>query len=605
MVRCLLTACSLILVLAGCQPGAGTREDASAAAPPVANAADATADARFADLSQRWLDAAMRLGPVSATQIGDHRFDAELDDLSATGRAARLELSRRILAELEAIDAGALSRANQVDAALLRNQLRYDIWDLETMQSWAWDPQVYSQLAGGALYGLMARDFAPLPERLRSATARMQKLPALFAQAHANLVPERVPKIHAETVAKQNRGLLSLVDGLIVPHADALAAEDRARLEAAIANLRAAVEEHQAWLDDTLVPNASGNFRIGAERYDEKLAFALNSPLDRAEIRSRAEAELARVRSEMYAISRDVLGATLDGRTLPATPAADLQQAAIEAALERAYAERPARDEVMATAEEALARASAFVRDRDLVTMPETPVRIITMPEFQRGVALAYCDPPGPLDRDQPTFYAVSPIPDDWTEAQVTSFLREYNTRSIHELTIHEAMPGHYLQLAHANRYPSALRAVLYSGPFVEGWAVYAEKMMANAGYLGGDPLYKLINLKWDLRVIGNALIDQAIQVDGMTREQAMEFMTRQTFQEEREAAGKWVRAQLTSAQLPTYFVGYQEHMDLRREAERRAGADFDLKRYHDTVLSFGSPPVRYARALMFDEPIR
>lgn len=605
MVRCLLTACSLILVLAGCQPGAGTREDASAAAPPVANAADATADARFADLSQRWLDAAMRLGPVSATQIGDHRFDAELDDLSATGRAARLELSRRILAELEAIDAGALSRANQVDAALLRNQLRYDIWDLETMQSWAWDPQVYSQLAGGALYGLMARDFAPLPERLRSATARMQKLPALFAQAHANLVPERVPKIHAETVAKQNRGLLSLVDGLIVPHADALAAEDRARLEAAIADLRAAVEEHQAWLDDTLVPNASGNFRIGAERYDEKLAFALNSPLDRAEIRSRAEAELARVRSEMYAISRDVLGATLDGRTLPATPAADLQQAAIEAALERAYAERPARDEVMATAEEALARASAFVRDRDLVTMPETPVRIITMPEFQRGVALAYCDPPGPLDRDQPTFYAVSPIPDDWTEAQVTSFLREYNTRSIHELTIHEAMPGHYLQLAHANRYPSALRAVLYSGPFVEGWAVYAEKMMANAGYLGGDPLYKLINLKWDLRVIGNALIDQAIQVDGMTREQAMEFMTRQTFQEEREAAGKWVRAQLTSAQLPTYFVGYQEHMDLRREAERRAGADFDLKRYHDTVLSFGSPPVRYARALMFDEPIR
>jgi uncharacterized protein (DUF885 family) len=237
--------------------------------------------------------------------------------------------------------------------------------------------------------------------------------------------------------------------------------------------------------------------------------------------------------------------------------------------------------------------------------MPDTPVRIIPMPEFQRGVALAYCDPPGPLDKDMPTFYAVSPIPDEWTDTQVTSFLREYNTRSIHELTIHEAMPGHYLQLAHANTYPSTLRAVLYSVPFVEGWAVYAEKMMANAGYLGGDPLYKLINLKWDLRVIGNALIDQAIQVDGMTREQAMDLMTRQTFQEEREAAGKWVRAQLTSAQLPTYFVGYQEHMDLRREAERREGASFDLKRYNDAVLSFGSPPVRYVRELLFDEPIR
>lgn len=604
MFRCLLTACSLTLVLAACQSTAPTRESAapeSATAVPV----DANADARFADLSRRWLDGAMRLSPVSATQIGDHRFDAELDDLSAAGRDARGKFSKDMLAELDDIDANRLSRANQVDAAMLRNQLRYDLWDLETMQSWAWDPQVYSQLAGGALYTLMAREFAPLPDRLRSATARMEKLPALFAQARENLDPARVPKVHAETVAKQNKGLLSLVDGLIVPHADALSGTDRARLDAAIAGLRAAVDQQQTWLDDTLVPNAKGNFRIGAELYDAKLAFALNSPLDRTEIRRRAEAELVRVRAQMYAISRDVLGGELDGRALPAGPDADVQQAAIEAALERAYAERPARDEVMSTAEQALAQASAFVREKDLVTMPDTPVRIIAMPEFQRGVALAYCDPPGPLDKDMPTFYAVSPIPEDWTDTQVTSFLREYNTRSIHELTIHEAMPGHYLQLAHANRYPSTLRAVLYSGPFVEGWAVYAEKMMANAGYLGGDPLYKLINLKWDLRVIGNALIDQAIQVDGMTREQAMDLMTRQTFQEEREAAGKWVRAQLTSAQLPTYFVGYQEHMDLRREAERRAGANFDLKHYNDTVLSFGSPPVRYVRELMFDEPIR
>ena len=604
MFRCLLTACSLTLVLAACQSTAPTR---GSAAPESATAApvDANADARFADLSRRWLDGAMRLSPVSATQIGDHRFDAELDDLSAAGRDARGKFSKDMLAELDDIDANRLSRANQVDAAMLRNQLRYDLWDLETMQSWAWDPQVYSQLAGGALYTLMAREFAPLPDRLRSATARMEKLPALFAQARENLDPARVPKIHAETVAKQNKGLLSLVDGLIVPHADALSGTDRARLDAAIAGLRAAVDQQQTWLDDTLVPNAKGNFRIGAELYDAKLAFALNSPLDRTEIRRRAEAELVRVRAQMYAISRDVLGGELDGRALPAGPDADVQQAAIEAALERAYAERPAREQVMGTAEQALAQASAFVREKDLVTMPDTPVRIIAMPEFQRGVALAYCDPPGPLDKDMPTFYAVSPIPEDWTDTQVTSFLREYNTRSIHELTIHEAMPGHYLQLAHANRYPSTLRAVLYSGPFVEGWAVYAEKMMANAGYLGGDPLYKLINLKWDLRVIGNALIDQAIQVDGMTREQAMDLMTRQTFQEEREAAGKWVRAQLTSAQLPTYFVGYQEHMDLRREAERRAGANFDLKHYNDTVLSFGSPPVRYVRELMFDEPIR
>jgi uncharacterized protein (DUF885 family) len=186
----------------------------------------------------------------------------------------------------------------------------------------------------------------------------------------------------------------------------------------------------------------------------------------------------------------------------------------------------------------------------------------------------------------------------------VDSFLREYNTRSIHNLTIHEAMPGHYLQLAHANKYPSTLRAVLSSGPFVEGWAVYAEGVMIQQGYMNGDPLMKLIQLKWNLRSIVNALLDQAVHVDGMTREAAMKLMMDSGFQEEREAAGKWTRAQLTSAQLPVYFVGAQEHIALRAEAEQRLGAAFDMKAYHDRLLSFGSPPVRFARALMFDLPV-
>jgi len=232
------------------------------------------------------------------------------------------------------------------------------------------------------------------------------------------------------------------------------------------------------------------------------------------------------------------------------------------------------------------------------------PLEIIPMPEFQRGVALAYCDPPGPLDTGLKTFYAVSPIPENWSRQQVRSFLREYNTRSIHNLTVHEAMPGHYLQLMHANRYESPLRAVLASGPFIEGWAVYAERLMVDQGYYDNDPLMRLVQLKWYLRSIGNALLDQAVHVDGMKREAAMRLMMRDTFQEEREAAAKWVRVQLSSAQLPTYFVGAQEHFALRAEAEQRAGADFDLKQYHDKLLSFGSPPVRYARALMFDLPI-
>jgi len=288
----------------------------------------------------------------------------------------------------------------------------------------------------------------------------------------------------------------------------------------------------------------------------------------------------------------------------PANPSEEQKQKAIQAALELAYAERPARDKVMSTAEAALAKATDFVRAKNLITLPDAPVKIIPMPEFQRGVALAYCDSPGPLDKNLDTFYAVSPIPDDWTQKQVDSFLREYNTRSINELTIHEAMPGHYVQLWHSNKYPSVLRAVLGSGSFVEGWAVYAEKVMADSGYLDNDPLYHLVHLKWDLRSIANAILDQAIHVDGMSEADAMKLMTVKTFQEEREAAGKWTRARLTSAQLPTYFVGWQEHLDLRKEVEKREGDKFDLKAYHDKVLSFGSPPVRYVRELMLDQPI-
>ena len=599
-----LLAAALLASMTACQKS--ETPTAAPAADTAATAADtAKADAAFADLSKRALEGWLQLSPVSATQIGEHKYDGELDDLSAAGRQKGLAFSKKILAELDATDTAALSRENQVDAAILRNQLQYDIWTAETLQSWAWDPQVYNNVAGGAIYGLMAREFAPLPERLKSATARMQKIPALLAQARENLDPARVPKVHAETVAKQNAGILSIVETFITPNLGQLASPERERAEKAIDGLKKAVAEHQAWLDKTLVPNAKGDFRIGQTLYDQKLQFALLSSLSRADIKQRAEGELKRVREEMYGIARTVLKDKPGAPALPETPTADEQQKAIEAALELAYAERPARDKVVPDAEAALAQATEFVRKHDLVTLPDAPVEIIEMPEFQRGVAVAYCDSPGPLDKNLKTFYAVSPIPEEWDQKQVDSFLREYNSRMIHLLSIHEGTPGHYLEGWHSAKFPSTLRAVLRSGMFAEGWAVYTEKMMADAGYLDNDPLFRLVQMKFYLRTIANAILDQGVQVDGWTREQAMDLMVRQTFQQEREAAGKWTRAQLTSAQLPTYFVGVQEHFDMRKAAEAKLGAQFNLKAYHDQVLSYGAPPVRFVRQLMLDEPIK
>lgn len=598
-----LLALALIAALGGCQQA----DAPSSATPPAAapaQAADAAADAAFADLSKRALDSWMQLSPVGATQIGDHRFDSEIDDLSAAGQQKTLTAYKGLLAELEKIDVAKLGRENQVDAAILRNQLQSDIWNAEVLQSSKWDPQMYNGLAGSAIYGLMAREFAPLPERLKSATARMEKIPAIFAQARENLDPARVPKIHAETVAKQNRGILSIVDTFITPHIGELPQADQQRLQAAIDGLKKAVDEQQQWLDKTLVPNAKGEFRVGAELYDQKLKFALNSSLSRQEIGERARAELKRVRQDMYGIAQTVLKDKPGAPQMPANPSDDQQQKAIEAALELAYADKPARDKVVEDAKAALDQSTAFVREHDLMTLPDAPVDIILMPEFQRGVAVAYCDSPGPLDKNLKTFYAVSPIPDDWNDKQVDSFLREYNSRMIHLLSIHEGTPGHYLEGWHSAKFPSTLRAVLRSGLFAEGWAVYTERMMQEQGYLDNDPLFHMVQLKFYLRTISNAILDQGVHVDNWTREQAMHLMTHDAFQQESEASGKWVRAQLTSAQLPTYFVGAQEHFDTRKAAQEKLGDQFNLKAYHDKMLSYGAPPVRFARQLMLDQPI-
>lgn len=597
-----LLALALVAALAGCQPADAPTNASTPAASQQAG--DAAVDAAFADLSKRALDTWMQLSPVSATQIGDHRYDSELDDLSAAGQQKTVAAYKALLGELDKIEVAKLGRENQVDAAILRNQLQSEIWNAEVLQSGKWDPQLYNGIAGSAIYGLMAREFAPLPERLKAATARMEKLPAIFAQARENLDPARVPKIHAETVAKQNKGILSIVDTFITPHIGELPQADQQRLQAAIDGLKKAVDEQQTWLDKTLVPNAKGDFRIGAEKYDQKLKFALSSSLSRQEIGERAHAELKRVREDMYGIAQTVLKDKPGAPEMPAQPTDEQQQKAIEAALELAYADKPARDKVVDDAKAALEQSTAFVREHDLMTLPDAPVDIILMPEFQRGVAVAYCDSPGPLDKNLKTFYAVSPIPDDWNEKQVDSFLREYNSRMIHLLSIHEGTPGHYLEGWHSAKFPSTLRAVLRSGLFAEGWAVYTERMMQEQGYLNNDPLFHLVQLKFYLRTISNAILDQGVHVDNWDREKAMHLMTHDAFQQESEAAGKWVRAQLTSAQLPTYFVGAQEHFDTRKAVQEKLGDKFNLKAYHDQVLSYGAPPVRFARQLMLDQPI-
>ncbi|HVR91910.1 MAG TPA: DUF885 domain-containing protein [Novosphingobium sp.] len=591
----------LTLALAGPAESRASRRPVTAAVAPRANVA-------FSALSQRFIASLTRLSPGYATVLGEHRYDDQLPDITAAGRAAEAREWREILGAMARIERTRLTRDNQVDYALLENELRYRLWSSEVMQEWAWNPQIYNDAAAGSLYGLAARDFAPWPQRLKAASARMEALPAFLLESRRQLVSARVPAVFAQTVAKQNSGIVEVAEGMLAPHAGELSGPDRARFDSALAALKLAVAGQQKWLDTVLVPRAKGEFRLGAARYDEKMKFALMSDMTRPVLKARALKAKADTRAEMYALSRQVLSGRTADMPMADRPTEAQQQQVIEAALRLSYNQRSSRDRLEQRARETLAESTAFVRAKGFVRMPDGPVKIITMPKFQQGNAVAYDDAPGPLEKHLQNFYAVSPIPDDWSDAQATSFLSEYNDFMIHDLGIHEAMPGHYLQLDHANKDPSTLRAVLGSGPFVEGWAVYAEGVMKDEGYLAEDPqaqkLFALTVLKMRLRSITNTLLDIGIQTEDMTRDQAMDLMMKGAFQQEREAAGKWTRANLSSVQLLSYFTGYEEHRALREEAKLRWSRGYTLRRYNDAVLAHGSPPVKYARALMFELPV-
>lgn len=550
-------------------------------------------DASFESLARDYVEELLAMNPELATALGDHRYDHRLNDYTLDGVRANLERERTFRARLAEIDGTALSPVNAIDREILGARIEAQIFSLETLREHEWNPLHYN--VGGAIYALLERDFAPLGERLRNAARRLEELPAVLQAARANL--RNPPRVHTETAIQQNGGTLALIRDEL-PRFIAEAREPS--LASAIAPARAAavaaLEAYGEWLEAELLPRSDGDFRLGEDKFRAKLVHTLGSELPMEDILARAEQSLAETQAAMYRAALPLFD-----RHFPAAAAVERENRAgvVRAVLDRLAEARPSNDTVVEQARTALDEATRFVRERRLVTVPDEPIRVIVMPEFQRGVAVAYCDPPGPLEQNGTTFYSLSPTPADWSPERVESFYREYNDYMLMDLTVHEAMPGHYLQLAHANRFeaPTMIRAIFWSGPFVEGWALYAEELMAEHGF--GGPEVRLQQLKMRLRAIINAILDQKIHAAGMTEQEAMDLMMTQGFQEEGEAAGKWRRAQLTSTQLSTYFVGYSEVADIRRAHEARNGPIADWQAFHDRLLSFGSPPARYVRRML------
>jgi uncharacterized protein (DUF885 family) len=559
----------------------------------ILNAAATSQDDQFQKIAGDYIEQYLLANPEDATELGDHRFDGQLTDYSSEARAKDLATQKEFRDKLNAIDGSQLTGANNIDFRILKENIDYQIFQDEELKQAEWNPLVYMQSLANSLYLLVARDFAPAEKRIPNLRQRMEAIPRVIAQAKTNL--QHPPRVHTETAIEQTQGAISLVREGLAPLLDQ-APGMKNELAPLQEKTAAALADYKKWLQNDLLPRSDGNFRLGADKFRKKLRFALASDLSMEEIMKRAQADLQQTQIAIYETALP-----LYKKYFPNTDAATIadKHKVTAAVLDKLAEQHPDDATVVGYAQKVLTEATGFVKQHNLVAVPTVPLDVIAMPEFKRGVAIAYCDSPGPLDKEGKTFFAVAPTPKDWSKERKDSFFREYNNYMIRDLTVHEAMPGHYLQLAHANEFhaPTLVRAIFRSGTFIEGWAVYCEQMMAEQGY--GGPEVKMQQLKMRLRAIANAILDQSIHAGNMTEQQAMDLMTKEAFQQEGEAVAKWKRARLTSAQLSTYFVGATEHLDLRAAEQKKLGKDFDLKKYNDQVISYGSPPVKYVRELM------
>jgi uncharacterized protein (DUF885 family) len=539
--------------------------------------------------------------PDTATRAGDHRADDRLPDWSEAAVRDRITELRRAADALAEIDDDALTAAgrvaDRVDAQLLHAAVDARLFALRDLREHEWNPLLHNP--GFLIHKLL---LSPLPtERLASALAgRLTAIPETLATAETVL--RDCPAIHLRTAVDQAAGLGGLIGtevrgltagsgygGLVVPATAALAALD----------------QHLAWLRDRLAdtdPTGGPDPRLGRRLWEAKLWHTLDSELTGTALLERATRRLEEVTEQLTETARE------------------LGYDDVRAALDAVAADGPDDTTVVAMASAALDRATAFVRERGLVPLVDDPIEVRTMPEFARGVSVAYCDAPGPLEvPGVPTVYAIAPTPAGWPQERVRSYYREYNAAMIEDLSVHEAMPGHYLQMAHERTYEraaggavaggsggaggaggsgeaggsGAVRAICGSGVFREGWAVLAEELMADAGY--GGPAVRLQQLKMQLRSTLNALLDQQVHCDGMAEADALALLRGRGFQEEGEAVGKWRRALLTSTQLSTYFVGYVELADLA--AARPAGVP--QSQWYGRMLAHGAPPPRHLRTLL------
>ncbi len=554
------------------------------------------ADAVFAKLFRAWLDEEFQAHPLFATQQGNHDHDDRLDDLSPEARKADADRTRTWLARLpKSIDRDELTRPAQIDLDIWTHSLGYSLWSAEHDNRFTFDPRSYGEYISDSVFLLFTQSTLPRERNVQNAAKRITFVPKIVAAAKAGL--KNPPRILTEVAIKRNLGAIAFFEKEIyavageTPGSEPLATPCRAAVQT--------LKDYQTWLEKELLPKSKGEWRLGKDKFAKKLELELDAGLTADAIVKIAEDEADRVEREMWYVAKLMWSKLFPTKTVPADDA-EGRRAAIQAVLTELGKEHGKPEDLVNDARKTVDKIKAFIREKKILRLPDPDTcKVVEMPEFQRGFSLAYLNPAPPLDPKADSLYAVAPPPADWSPERVEALLREYNSAMLQVLTIHEAYPGHYVQLAYSNRHPSLVRKVLWSGSFAEGWAVYTEQMMLDEGYGDGDLSLRLHQLKFYQRAVINAILDHKMHCENMTDAEAKKLLMERGFQTEAEAVGKIARAKQSSTQLSTYFVGRTAFYRLRQDVQHKQGDRFNLGKFHESVLGQGTLPVKYLPELV------
>ena len=554
------------------------------------------ADAKLEEFFKSYLHAHFQQQPLEATRMGDHRFDAQLEDLTADARAKWLSLTKQTMKELpRQVAYSKLSRAGQIDFEILQHTLKADEWLTQNTHPYEQDPRVYSGYINDSIYLLLAQSSLQLETNVSNSIARMRLIPRVTDAARKNL--KNPFRTHTETAIKQNRGAIGFFEGDIFTFATGT--HQMEGLKAAAAKVVPALKEYQTFLEQDVLPRAHGEWRLGKKKFARKLDLEFNAAVNADEVMADAEREFARVEREMYVISRQLWGKYFAKDPLPPDDEQGRRDT-VTRVLASVSKEHCRPEELTNEMKKRVESLKKFISDNKILKLPEPDnVEVVEMPEFRRGNSTAYMDAPPPLDPGGKGQLAVSPPPKEWDAARVNTYLEEYNNHMLDILAIHEGYPGHAVQLEYMNRNPSLIRKVLQSGVYIEGWAVYTEQTMLDQGYGGGDLALRLCQLKFYLRAVANTILDHKMHCSNLSDDEALKFLIDDCYQSEGEARLKVIRAQQSSCQLSQYFTGRMAHYRLRQSIERKLGPNFSLARYHEAVLEPGAVPVKYLPELV------